>query len=132
MNPVPYWKDTCTVPEFPSLDRDLTVDVAVVGAGITGITAAYLLKATGLKVALIDRGRCLSVDTGHTTAHVTSVTDLRLQEIKDEFGRDSTQAVWDAGRAAIDQIVTLIRRESIGRRYLIRVGKCRPAIGGPI
>ncbi|PYL62629.1 MAG: hypothetical protein DMF25_11830, partial [Verrucomicrobia bacterium] len=50
--------------------KDFNVDVLVVGAGITGITTAYLLKKTGLNVILIERGRVASMDTGHTTAHL--------------------------------------------------------------
>ena len=39
-----YWESSASVPRFARLDRDLTVDVAVIGAGITGLTAAYLIK----------------------------------------------------------------------------------------
>jgi glycine/D-amino acid oxidase-like deaminating enzyme/nitrite reductase/ring-hydroxylating ferredoxin subunit len=99
-----YWIDTAALPTFPALDRDLEVEVLVVGAGITGITAAYLLKNEGRTVALIDRGRAAMADTGHTTAHVTCVTDLRLSELEKKFGRDHAQAVWDAGCAALAQI----------------------------
>ena len=42
---------------------------AVVGGGITGLTAAYLLAAAGKSVALLERGRCAQAETGHTTAH---------------------------------------------------------------
>ena len=39
-----YWQDSASVSRYPSLDRNLTVDTVVIGAGITGLTAAYLLK----------------------------------------------------------------------------------------
>ena len=73
----------------------------VVGGGITGLTAAYLLSKAGRSVALLERERLGSVDTGHTTAHVTAVTDSRLTALEARFGRDHAQAVWDAGFAAI-------------------------------
>ena len=44
--------DSSSVSRYPALDRDLTVDVVVIGAGITGLTAAYLLKRSGLTVAV--------------------------------------------------------------------------------
>src|SRR5438874_2389747 len=105
MDTTSYWIDSSSLPRFPSIKRDLEVDVVVIGGGVMGITAAYLLKQAGRTVALLERGHCANVDTGHTTAHVTCVTDLRLQEIAREFGRDHARAVWDAGGAAIDQIV---------------------------
>src|SRR4030095_5857467 len=71
-----YWMETGPLPRYPALDRDLEVDVVVIGGGITGITDAYLIKQSGKTVALVDRRRFASVDTGHTTAHLTFVTDL--------------------------------------------------------
>jgi len=109
----PYWIDTQSLPRFPALDRDLTVDVVVVGGGITGITAAYLLTQAGRSVALIDRRQLASVDTGHTTAHVTFVTDTRLSDLVKTFGRDHARAAWDAGRAALWQIQSIAADEGI-------------------
>jgi glycine/D-amino acid oxidase-like deaminating enzyme/nitrite reductase/ring-hydroxylating ferredoxin subunit len=108
-----YWIDSTPLPAHSKLGRNLDVDVIVIGAGVMGITTAYLAKKAGKTVALIERARCGSVDTGHTTAHLTAVTDLRLQEMAHHFGRDAARAVWDAGSAAIDQIVQLIRHEDI-------------------
>ncbi|MCA1558818.1 MAG: FAD-dependent oxidoreductase [Acidobacteria bacterium] len=108
-----YWIDSQSLPVYSALDRDLEVDVAVVGGGITGITTAYLLKRAGRRVALVERRRSASVDTGHTTAHLTCVTDARLSDLVERFGRDHAQAVWDAGLAAIAQIDELVTGENI-------------------
>src|SRR4029453_1357619 len=99
MKNVPVWIDTATIQKFPKLQKDITVDIVVVGAGVTGITTAYLLKKAGSSVALIDRERVASIDTGHTTAHLTYVTDVQLQELACNFGNDHAKAAWDAGEA---------------------------------
>ena len=109
----PYWADSVSMPGFPKLDVDLQVDVVVIGGGITGLTAAYLLTAAGKTVAVLERGRCAEVDTGHTTAHLTMVTDVRLPTLVQRFGRDHAQAVWDAGLAAIAQIDDAVRTHRI-------------------
>src|SRR5688500_10448078 len=88
LDTTPYWQETSAMAVRRALEQDLTVDVAVIGAGITGLTAAYLLKRAGLKVAVLDRRRAGGVDSGHTTAHVTCVTDLDLSELVRTFGRD--------------------------------------------
>jgi len=110
---LPYWADSASLPLFPKLDRDLTVDVAIIGGGITGLTTAYLLTEAGRRVALIERERCAKIDTGHTTAHVTMVTDTRLSELSRKFGKTHAQAVWDAGLAAIAEIDSIITEHAI-------------------
>lgn len=108
-----YWEDSAAISRYPALDRDITVDVAIIGAGITGLTAALLLKRSGQRVAVIDRRRCGGVDSGLTTAHVTSVTDVDLTDLVKSFERDHAWAAWDAGLAAIEQIDRIVRHEDI-------------------
>jgi glycine/D-amino acid oxidase-like deaminating enzyme/nitrite reductase/ring-hydroxylating ferredoxin subunit len=112
METTPYWMEQ-PLPEFAPIQEDVDVDVAIVGGGLTGITAAYLLKQAGATVALLERQRCAAADTGHTTAHLTMVTDLRLHQVVKRFGADCGRAFWDAGLAAIDQIHDIVQREQI-------------------
>jgi glycine/D-amino acid oxidase-like deaminating enzyme len=108
-----YWVESAQMPRYPVLDRDIDVDVVVVGAGITGLTAAYLLKRSGRCVAVIERARVGGVDSMYTTAHLTAVTDLDLTDLVSAFGRDHAQAAWDAGFAAIQQLDATVRDENI-------------------
>ncbi len=96
------------LPSFGPLDRDLAVDVAVIGAGLTGITTAYLLAREGRRVALFDRGRLAAGDTGRSTAHLTCVTDLPLHQAADRLGEASARAYWEAGMAGIAQIARAV------------------------
>ena len=52
MRNIPVWIDDTAIQTFPELQTSINADVLVVGAGITGITTAYLLKKTGSTVAL--------------------------------------------------------------------------------
>jgi glycine/D-amino acid oxidase-like deaminating enzyme/nitrite reductase/ring-hydroxylating ferredoxin subunit len=110
---LPYWADSASIPTFRKIDRDVDADVIVVGAGITGLTTAYRLLEAGRSVAVLERARCAQVDTGHTSAHLTMVTDARLSSLASRFGRTHAQAVWDAGLAAVDEIETIARDEEI-------------------
>lgn len=125
-----YWLRSASIPEYPALGRNLTVDVAVIGGGITGITTAYLLKASGLSVALVERDRLARVDTGNTTAHLTMVTDLQLNELVKNFGQEVARAVWDAGHIAIDQIESHIEVEDIECDFKRVPGYLHEAIEG--
>ncbi|MEO6529087.1 MAG: FAD-binding oxidoreductase, partial [Gemmatimonadaceae bacterium] len=85
----------------------------VVGAGITGLTAAYLLARSGKRVAIAERERIGSGETGNTSAHLTQITDLRITELARRFGREAARLAWDGGAVAIDLIESIVEREGI-------------------
>jgi glycine/D-amino acid oxidase-like deaminating enzyme/nitrite reductase/ring-hydroxylating ferredoxin subunit len=108
-----YWSADRDRRRWPSLDRNLDVDVVVVGGGITGATAAYLIKQSGRSVALMERDRCGGGDTSHTSAHLTAVTDRTFSSLLAELGRHHAEAVWDAGFAALHEISQIIAHHEI-------------------
>jgi len=110
---LPYWSDSASLPRFARIDRGADADVVVLGGGITGLTTAYLLAMAGQSVVVLERASCAQIDTGHTSAHLTMVTDVRLRDLIDRFGRTHAQAVWDAGLAALGQIDAIIRENEI-------------------
>jgi len=123
------WKSV-SMPRFLPLSESIQVDVLVVGGGNTGIVTAYLLKRAGKKVALIERDRCAQLNTGNTTAHLTCVTDLTLQQLVKNLGRDHAQAVWDAGLAAIGQIQHIVTAENIACEFMRIPGYMHTSING--
>lgn len=103
----PLWM-TVKLPEFPALERDIDVDVLIVGAGVTGITTAYLLCQEGVKVALIEREKVASGESSRTTAHLTHVADLRLNELASQFGNEAARTYWQGHIAAINTIESIV------------------------
>src|SRR5204863_1857687 len=87
----PYWSTSASLPQFAQLAEDVETDVIIVGAGITGLTAAHALAKAGRRVVIVERDRCASTDTGHTSAHLTMVTDTRLSELVKQLGRNHAQ-----------------------------------------
>ncbi|WP_251554217.1 FAD-dependent oxidoreductase [Neobacillus muris] len=98
--PKPYWRDL-DLPSFDKLDNDLSVDVAIVGAGITGITAAYLLTKEGVKTALIEAGSVLNGTTGHTTAKLTAQHDIIYDELIGHFGEEKAKLYYESHMEAV-------------------------------
>ena len=89
---------------LPALTGDLSVDVAVIGAGITGLTAALHLTRAGKSVAVLEAGRIGDGTTGGTSAHLDVMPDAGVRRLIRDFGRPDAAALTAARVAAIDQI----------------------------
>ncbi|HEX5476024.1 MAG TPA: FAD-dependent oxidoreductase [Vicinamibacterales bacterium] len=95
------------------LRADAAADVCVVGAGIAGVTTAYLLAREGRSVILIDEGDAGAGQTAMTTAHLSDAIDDTYQEIVRLHGRDHGRRAADSHRTAIDSIEAICRDERI-------------------
>ncbi|WP_170156805.1 FAD-dependent oxidoreductase [Roseimicrobium gellanilyticum] len=117
-----YWLALPGKTSYPKLTSDLKVDVLVVGGGITGVTAALLIRDTGKTVALVEKYSIGGAETGHTTAHLTYMTDTRLSDLASDFDEEHALASWDAGAHAIDQIRKLVERHQIDCEFKLVPG----------
>ena len=111
------WIGTTPPPKFDAFRNNTHVDVAIIGGGITGLTAAILLKERGKSVAVIEKDRVASGESGHTTAHLTEAIDARYYYVARAFNKDAARIVAQASRAAIEQIASFIDRLSIDCRF---------------
>jgi len=100
-------------PDLPRLETDLHVDVCVVGAGIAGLTTAYLLARAGKSVAVIDSNPLSCAQSLRTTAHLSSVLDSRYFNLERVHGINSTRTAVESHMAAIHQIEAIIEDEDI-------------------
>ena len=98
------WIATTPETSYPALAGDLEVDVGIVGAGLTGLVAAWLLTNAGRRVAVIEQGRIASGETGHTTAHLTELVDARYHVIERDFGREGARLVARSNHQAIEWV----------------------------
>jgi glycine/D-amino acid oxidase-like deaminating enzyme len=108
-----YWLDDCTVPTYPELNDDIEVDVAVVGGSIAGLSAAYLCKKAGLKVAVLEKSNIACGTTGNTTGKVTSQHGLSYKKICDQLGFETAKLYGLANQEAISDIEKIIKKERI-------------------
>lgn len=108
-----YWIDTTEQTSFPPLAEDDRFDVCVIGGGIAGITAAYLLAKAGQSVVVLDRERVAMAETGHTTAHLQIVMDTRVADLVARFGFDATKLAWDSQLEAARLIESIAEENRI-------------------
>jgi glycine/D-amino acid oxidase-like deaminating enzyme/nitrite reductase/ring-hydroxylating ferredoxin subunit len=110
----PGWYDGISVPQYQQPPQGETpADVCVVGAGIAGLTTAYLLAGEGKKVVVLDEGPIGSGQTGRTSAHLASAIDDRFQEIERILGKEASRIQYESHAAAIDRIEQIARNEGI-------------------
>jgi glycine/D-amino acid oxidase-like deaminating enzyme/nitrite reductase/ring-hydroxylating ferredoxin subunit len=102
------WMQTTQAPPRPALSGEREYDVAVVGAGITGLTVAVLLKRAGMRVAVLEMGEVGQGVTGFTTAKITSLHQLVYAELLDRHGEETARVYGAANQAAIAQIAELV------------------------
>ena len=88
-------------------------DVAIVGAGITGITTAYLLQKAGKKCIVLESNSVGFGTTGGTTAHLNTLLDTPYRDIIKDFGIDAAMTVRKATTEAIDFIKNTIETLNI-------------------
>lgn len=108
-----YWTNAIHLSDYPRLDKDIQVDVVIVGGGITGITSAYLLANEGLKVAILEAGKVLNGTTGHTTAKITAQHDLIYDELIQYAGKPMTRLYYEANREALQFIQETVNKHQI-------------------
>ena len=104
---------TAGLPAYPALVGDARADVCVVGAGIAGLTTAYLLARRGRSVVVLDSGPVGGGQTARTTAHLSNAIDDRYTEIERLHGPDGARLAAESHAAAIDRIESIVADERI-------------------
>ena len=101
------------IPSDGALALDTSADVCVVGAGIAGMTTAYLLAREGKQVVVLDDGPIGGGMTGRTTAHLVNALDDRFYELERLHGERGAQLAAQSHSAAIDRVEMIVKTEEI-------------------
>lgn len=100
-------------PAVAALTGDIAADVCVIGAGIAGVTTAYLLASEGRQVVLVDAAHPGAGETSRTSAHLASELDDRYSALERQHGAEVARLAAESHSAAITRIERIIAAESI-------------------
>ena len=107
------WRDTAETSDFECLSGNMACDVAIVGGGITGITAGYLLGKRGIKSAVLESLKIGGGTTGFSTGNLYCTVDEFLHSIKSRYDLDKVKHVWQSRQGAMNLIRGLVKEYDI-------------------
>ncbi|MDP3963340.1 MAG: FAD-binding oxidoreductase [bacterium] len=102
----------------PSLRGAHKADVVIIGSGLTGTTAAYLLSKAGADVTLITDETIGNSTSAYTTGFITQSIDTNLADLEKMFGSENAGMIWQSGRDAIEHIEATAHEEEIACEFL--------------
>jgi len=108
-----FWLDSTPANTYPSVENRVSVDVAIIGGGIVGLTAATLLKRAGQIVAVIESRQVAAGVSGHTTAKVTALHQLIYADLIKQIGEQKARLYAESNLAGVEQVAALVTEEQI-------------------
>jgi glycine/D-amino acid oxidase-like deaminating enzyme len=127
VKPVSYWQDTA--PPFAGGGTGAVegrVDVAVVGGGFTGLSAALALAKQGASVMVLEAGKVVGAASGRNGGHVNNGTAHDFSGLAARLGLDHARSLYHAYDAAVDTVERIVEQEQI-RCDFRRCGKIKLA-----
>ncbi len=103
------WERDVTRPSFPTLQKDTSTDVLIIGGGIAGLLCAYRLTQTGVDCMVVEADRICSGITKNTTAKITVTHGLLYDKLIRRYGFDVAERYLYAQRRAGERYAKLCR-----------------------
>lgn len=108
-----YWIKSVPESEYPTLHSNIQVDIAIIGAGITGLTTAYYVSNATTNVAILEADHIGYGASGRSTGKVTSQHGLCYHQLSELHGHDFTKAYYQANEEAIDSVEEIAKSHQL-------------------
>ncbi len=95
------WQDTCTLPTFPKLEKDIKTDVLIIGGGMAGILCAHFLHQNNVDYMLCEAKTIGSGTTARTTAVLSAQHDILYNQLIKKRGENAAKLYLEANLNAI-------------------------------
>ena len=108
-----YWVESTKQTNFPSLAKDISTDVLIIGGGITGILTAYMLSNSNLNITIVEADKMAMGVTANTTAKITSQHGLLYDYLLNSFDFETAKGYLDSNEEAIKLVSQIVEKEKI-------------------
>lgn len=113
MQTTSFWTAQNPLASYDSLKLNSNCDVSIIGAGISGLSTAYLLLKAGKSVIVLDQGHVAQGETSRTSAHLSNVLDDHYTDLEELFGQEGAKLAAESHAAAIELIREISESENI-------------------
>ena len=100
-------------PIEPPLVGDHKADVVIIGAGAAGLSAAYALINSGLKVIMLERNICGGSSSGKSAGFLTPDSELELAQLERRFGNTGAAELWAVATRGVEMMADRVREHGI-------------------
>jgi glycine/D-amino acid oxidase-like deaminating enzyme len=108
-----YWLTTAEMPTPPAHALPTTADVAIIGAGFTGLPAALALAKRGAKVVVLESETIGWGASSRNGGMVLTGLKLGVNELHSRYGRDLARRMYAASIETIDTVERIVKEENI-------------------
>jgi glycine/D-amino acid oxidase-like deaminating enzyme len=108
-----YWLTTVQMPTAPAQPMPETADVAIVGAGFTGLSAALSLARRGAKVVVLESETIGWGASSRNGGMVLTGLKLGVNKLISMYGRELTQRMYAASLETISTVERIVKEENI-------------------
>jgi len=112
-----YWQ-TFKKPKVMPLKKDSRADIAIVGGGVTGLSAAQSFAEKGFDVAIIERDFCGAGASGKSSGFITPDSEFGLSDFIKRFGKKPARKLWEFGNDGVEFIRRNIRKNKLECDYI--------------
>jgi len=112
-SPSIYETELANRPRYGRCDAPLASDVAIIGGGLTGISAALTLAEAGFSVAVLEAGRIGAGGSGRNGGHLCQGWSSDFAKISRQLSPEEADIAWQSGMAAVDLATSRIEKHGI-------------------
>jgi glycine/D-amino acid oxidase-like deaminating enzyme len=110
---VSLWLERDVSPSYPPLDGDVTADVAIVGAGIAGIAAAYFLASSGANVIVLEARRVADAASGRNAGFLLAGVAENFVAASRRYGEANALRIWRFTKRTQELARSLVKEHGI-------------------